>query len=67
MASDLRIPGTQQYTGIVLDRELNRYIAGEITAKQAMRNIEEGWEEITEDFGRESQRKMYRSSLGITN
>ncbi len=67
MASDLRIPGTQQYTGIVLDRELNRFLAGEITAQQAMINIEDGWEEITEDFGRDTQRKMYRSSLGITN
>jgi multiple sugar transport system substrate-binding protein len=67
MASDMKLPGTQQYTGVVLDRELARFIAGEITAEQAVANIEEGWEEITEDFGREKQGDIYRLSLGITN
>lgn len=67
MASDLKIPGAQQYTGVVLDRELARFLAGEITAEQATANIEEAWEEITEDFGRDSQKTMYNLSLGITN
>ncbi|MEM7753571.1 MAG: extracellular solute-binding protein [Pseudomonadota bacterium] len=67
MASDLKIPGSQQYTGVVLDRELARFLAGEITAEQATANIEEAWEEITEDFGRESQGNMYKLSLGVTN
>ncbi len=67
MASDIRIPGAQQYTGVVLDRELARFLAGEITAEEAVANIEEGWEEITEDFGRDSQRNMYKLSLGVTN
>jgi len=67
MASDVRIPGAQQYTGVVLDRELARFLAGEITAEQALTNIEAGWEEITEDFGRDTQQQMYKLSLGITN
>lgn len=67
MASDLKIPGAQQYTGVVLDRELARFLAGEITAEQATANIEEAWEEITEDFGRDSQKTMYNLSLGVTN
>jgi multiple sugar transport system substrate-binding protein len=67
MASDMRIPGTQQYQGVVLDRELARFLAGEITAEEALTNIEAGWEEITEDFGRDTQGTMYKSSLGITN
>jgi multiple sugar transport system substrate-binding protein len=67
MASDMKIPGAQQYTGVVLDRELARFLAGEITAEQATANIEEAWEEITEDFGRESQKTMYNLSLGVTN
>jgi len=67
MASDIKIPGAAQYTGVVLDRELARFLAGEITAEQAVANIEEGWEEITEDFGRDSQKSIYRLSLGITN
>jgi multiple sugar transport system substrate-binding protein len=67
MASDLRIPGTQRYEGIVLDRELARFLAGEITAEEALANVEEGWEEITEEFGRDEQLSMYKASLGITN
>ncbi len=67
MASDFRIPGAQQYTGVVLDREVARFLAGEVTVDQALANIEEGWEEITEDFGREEQASMYKLSLGITN
>ena len=67
MASDFRIPGAQQYTGVVLDRELARYMAGEITVDQALANIEEGWEEITDDFGRDDQAAIYSLSLGITN
>jgi len=67
MASDFRIPGAQQYTGVVLDREIARYLADEISVDEALANIEEGWEEITEDFGRDEQAAMYKLSLGITN
>jgi multiple sugar transport system substrate-binding protein len=67
MASDLRIPGTQQYTGVVLDRELARAVAGEIDIPTALQNIYDGWEEITEEFDREKQLGMYKASLGITN
>ncbi len=67
MASDFRIPGAQQYTGVVLDREVARFLADEVTVDEALANIEEGWDEITEDFGREDQATMYKLSLGITN
>jgi len=67
MASDFRIPGAQQYTGVVLDREVARYLAGEISVEEALANIEEGWEEITDDFGRDEQAALYSLSLGITN
>ncbi len=67
MASDIRIPGAQQYTGVVLDRELARFLSDEITAEEAVANIAAGWEEITEDLGRDAQRNMYELSLGITN
>ncbi|MDO8352962.1 MAG: extracellular solute-binding protein, partial [Aestuariivirga sp.] len=55
MASDMKIPGAQKYTGVVLDTELARYLAGEITVDEALKNIEAGWEEVTEDFGRDAQ------------
>ena len=42
MASDLRIPGTQRYEGIVLDREMARYLAGEITVEQALEKVYAG-------------------------
>ncbi len=67
MSSDFRIPGAQSYTGVVLDRELARYLAGEITVDEALANIETGWEEITEDLGRDKQGELYRLSLGATN
>ena len=67
MASDIKIPGAQQYTGVVLDRELARFLAGDITAEEAVANVEAGWEEITEEFGRDAQRDIYGLSLGITN
>ena len=67
MASDMRIPGTQRYQGTILDRELARYLANEVTAEQALANIEAGWEEITEEFGRDEQLSMYKASLGISN
>lgn len=64
MASDMKIPGAQQYTGVVLDRELARYLAGEITVDEALANIEAGWEEITDDFGRDNQIKAQGLALG---
>jgi multiple sugar transport system substrate-binding protein len=67
MASDLKIPGTAEYQGVVLDRELARFLAGEVTAEEAVANVETGWEEITEQLGRDKQKKLYRASLGMAN
>ncbi|MEM7376592.1 MAG: extracellular solute-binding protein [Pseudomonadota bacterium] len=64
MSSDMKIPGAQQYTGVVLDTELARYLAGEISVEEALENIEEGWEEITEDFGRDEQVAAQSLALG---
>jgi multiple sugar transport system substrate-binding protein len=64
--SDLRIPGAAQYTSVILDTEVARFLAGEISAKQAMANIEEQWEEVTEDFGRDRQMSLYRGTLGLS-
>src|SRR5919109_1141229 len=52
MASDMKIPGAQKYTGVVLDTELARYLAGEITVEEALKNIEAGWEEVTDRHSR---------------
>ena len=65
-SSDLKIPGAAQYTSVILDRELARYLAGEISADQMMSNVEEGWNEVTDDFGRDRQIKLYRGMLGLS-
>ncbi|MEM7061480.1 MAG: extracellular solute-binding protein [Pseudomonadota bacterium] len=64
MSSDMKIPGAQQYTAVVLDTELARYLAGEISVDEALENIEEGWNEITEDFGRDEQIAAQALALG---
>jgi multiple sugar transport system substrate-binding protein len=64
MASDMKIPGAQKYTGVILDTELARYLAGEITVDEALKNIEAGWEEVTEDFGRDEQIAAQALALG---
>ena len=64
MASDFKLPGAASYSSVVLDRELARYLAGEITVDEALVNIEAGWEEITEDFGRDAQIKSQGLALG---
>ena len=52
---------------MVLDTELARYLAGEITVDEALANIEAGWEDITEDFGRDAQIKAQGLALGSSN
>jgi len=64
MVLDLRIPQNQRYQQIVLDTAIARMLAGEITKAQAMKQIENGWEEITEELGREEQLNAYRATLG---
>ena len=64
MASDMKIPGANKYTAVVLDTELARYLAGEISVDEALENIEEGWEEVTDDFGRDEQIAAQALALG---
>jgi multiple sugar transport system substrate-binding protein len=65
MASDFKLPGAAAYSSVVLDRELARYLANEIPVEEALKNIEAGWEEITEDQGRDAQIKAQALALGI--
>jgi multiple sugar transport system substrate-binding protein len=64
MASDFKLPGANSYSSVVLDRELARYLAGEITVDEALKNIEAGWNEITDDFGRDKQIVSQGLALG---
>ncbi len=65
MVLDLRIPQNQRYQGVVLDTAVSQFMAGEITAEEAMDQIYDGWEEITEELGREDQLAAYRGTLGV--
>lgn len=64
MMLDLRIPKNQQYQQVVLDTALARLLAKEIDKAAAMRAIEKGWEEITEELGRDKQLAAYKASIG---
>jgi multiple sugar transport system substrate-binding protein len=65
MILDLRIPKTQQYQQVVLDKALAQFLAGEIDKATAMKQIEDGWEEITNAEGRDAQLAAYKASLGV--
>lgn len=64
MVLDLRIPQNQRYQQNVLDTAVARLLAGEIDIAQTMRQIESGWEEITDELGRDEQAQAYRATLG---
>ncbi len=64
MVIDLKISQNHRYLGQVLDSALNKLLKGEISAKEAMVEIEQGWEAITEEVGRDKQLRDYRLSLG---
>jgi multiple sugar transport system substrate-binding protein len=66
MVLDLRIPQNQRYQGVVLDTALSQFVAGELTRDECMKQIYDGWEEITEELGREEQLEAYRGTLGVT-
>ena len=65
MVLDLRIPQNQRYQQIVLDTAVAKLLAKELNIEQAMKEITDGWEAITNELGRDVQLKAYRESLGI--
>jgi multiple sugar transport system substrate-binding protein len=65
MILDLRVPKSAQYQGVVLDTAVAQFLAGEISRDQAMRQIEQGWDKITDDEGRDEQKAAYADSLNI--
>jgi multiple sugar transport system substrate-binding protein len=64
MVLDLRIPQNQRYQQVVLDTALSQFLAGELTAEETMQQINDGWEEITEELGREDQLSAYKGTIG---
>jgi multiple sugar transport system substrate-binding protein len=64
MVLDLRIPQNQRYQQVVLDTALSQFASGEISKEEAMQQIYDGWEEVTEELGREDQMQAYLGTLG---
>jgi multiple sugar transport system substrate-binding protein len=65
MVLDLRIPQNQRYQQVTLDQAVAQFMAGEITLEEAIQQIYDGWEEITEELGREDQLAVYLATLGV--
>ena len=66
MVLDLRVPQNQRYQQIVLDTAIHRALAGETTPDEAISEIVTGWNEITDELGRDEQQAAYKASLGVT-
>jgi multiple sugar transport system substrate-binding protein len=60
---DLRIRGSAEYFQ-ALDAEVSRALVGELTAQQALDNVANLWDGITDRFGREAQLEQYRDAVG---
>jgi multiple sugar transport system substrate-binding protein len=65
MILDMRIPKTSQYQQVVLDTALAQFLAGEISRDATMKQIADGWNQITDKEGRDKQRTAYAASLNI--
>jgi multiple sugar transport system substrate-binding protein len=58
---DLRIPGGGEYYN-ALDIEASRFMAGEISSEQAMKNAADEWNRTTDRLGRDRQAELYKAS-----
>jgi multiple sugar transport system substrate-binding protein len=65
MVLDLRIPKTQQYEQVVLDTAVSQFMAGELDAAATMKQITDGWNQISDQEGRDKQLAAYIASLGV--
>lgn len=59
----LRIPGAADYWH-ELDIHVSSVLAGTTKPKEALDDIYQAWEQITDRYGRESQKKLYAESYG---
>jgi len=58
----LMLPGNEAY-GHILDTSLALVMQGTISPEDAAKNIDEGWNKVTDDLGRQEQIKLWRSSV----
>ncbi|HKJ61498.1 MAG TPA: extracellular solute-binding protein [Hyphomicrobiales bacterium] len=65
MILDLRIPQNQKYQQVVLDEAISRFLAGQIDKAAAMKAIEDGWNDLNDEIGKDEQLKIYKATLGV--
>ena len=65
MVLDMRIPKTKEYQQDVLDTAVSQYLAGELSVEETMQQITDGWNQITDQVGRDAQLQAYQDSLGV--
>ncbi len=64
MILDLRIPQNQKYQQVVLDEAVSRFLSGQIDKAAAMKAVEDGWNELTEQAGKDEQLAVYNGDAG---
>ena len=62
---DLRVGQANNYTNVLEDTAIAQFLAGELTKEQAMQQIYDGWQELTDQIGRDSQAAAWAASLGV--
>jgi multiple sugar transport system substrate-binding protein len=65
MVLDMRIPKTKEYQQDVLDTAVSQYLADELSVEETMQQITDGWNQITDQVGRDAQLQAYQDSLGV--
>jgi multiple sugar transport system substrate-binding protein len=65
MILDLRIPQNQKYQQVVLDEAIARFLAGEIDKEATVKTVLDGWNDLNEQIGADSQLKFYKGTLGV--
>lgn len=64
VALDMRLPGYFSYTE-VLEIELSKALAGEVSPQAALDTIAAEWNKLTDEFDRDNQLAAYRASMGL--
>jgi multiple sugar transport system substrate-binding protein len=59
---EIFIPGAAQYSD-ALDLQVNRALAGEVSAQEALDAVAAQWDEITDTLGRENQVAVWQQAL----
>jgi len=67
MVADMRVPNNHEYQQVELDQIIASYLAGEIDTDAAAKQLNDAWESITDQQGRDAQLAAYLGSLGISN